>query len=90
MVGGDSVLSHGTNTSDGIAILFSKEMNVNILVVEEIVKGRILLLKVEYEGSVFVLINVYAPNNRSERVKYFLKLRNAIKKIMQCLHHYWK
>lgn len=87
MVGGNSVLSHGTNTSDGIAILFSKEMNVNILVVEmvKMVKGRILLLKVEYEGSVFELINVYAPNNGPERVKYFLKLRNAM---MQCLHYY--
>lgn len=78
---GKSVLSHGTNTSAGIAILFSKEMNVNILVVEEIVKGRILLVKMEYEGSVFILINVYAPNNGPERVKYFLKLRNAIQKI---------
>ncbi len=78
---GKSVLSHGTNISAGIAILFSKEINVNILAVEEIVKGRILLLKMEYEGSVFVLINVYAPNNGPERLRYFLKLRNAIQKI---------
>ncbi len=34
MVGGEkSVLSHGTNISAGIAILFSKEINVNILAV---------------------------------------------------------
>lgn len=78
---GKSALSHGTNTSAGIVILFSKEMNVNILAVEEIVKGRILLVKMEYEGSVFVLINVYAPSNGPERVSYFLKLRNAIQKI---------
>lgn len=78
---GTSILSHGTNNSAGIAILFSKEMNVNILVVEEIVKGRILLLKMEYEGSVFVLINVYAPNNGPERVRCFLKLRSAFQKI---------
>jgi len=59
---GASVLSHGTNNSAGIAILFSKDMNINILVVEEIVKGRMLLVKMQYEGSVFALINVYAPN----------------------------
>lgn len=46
-------------------------MNVDILAVEEIVKGRILLLKIEYEDSVLVLINVYAPNNGSECVKFF-------------------
>lgn len=66
--------------SAGIAILFSKEINVNILVVEEIVKGRILLLMMEYEGSMFVLINVYAPINGPERVRYFVKLRNDIHK----------
>lgn len=78
---GKSFLSHGTNTSAGIAILFSKEMNVNILAIEEIVKGRILMLNIEYEGSVFVLINVYAPNNGYERVSNFFKLRSAIQKI---------
>lgn len=78
---GTSVLSHGTNISAGIAILFAKGMNVNILAVEEIVKGRILLLKIKYEGSVFVLINVYASNNGPERVRSFLQLRSAIQKI---------
>lgn len=32
---GKCVLSHGTNLSSGVAILFSKNINVNILVVEE-------------------------------------------------------
>lgn len=56
-------------------------MNVNILIVEDIVTERILLLKMEYEGSMFVLINDYAPNNGPERVRYFLNSRNAIQKI---------
>lgn len=68
---GKYALSHGTNTSAGVAILFSKKLNVNILSVDEIVKGRALLSKVEIEGITFVLINVYAPNNGLERVVFF-------------------
>ncbi len=41
------VLSHGSNNNAGVAILFSKNINVNILTVKEIEKGRILLSKVE-------------------------------------------
>lgn len=60
--GGKLVLSHGSNNSAGVAILFSKTMNVNILTVEEIEKGRILLTKIEFEGFLFVFVNVYALN----------------------------
>lgn len=51
--GGKLVLSHGSNNSAGVAILFSKNMNVNILNVEEIEKGRIILTKIEFEGFLF-------------------------------------
>lgn len=78
---GKCVLSHGTNLSSGVAILFSKNINVNILVVEEVVKGRVLLVHIEYKGTVFVLINVYAPNIGLERLEVFMKLKNAIQKI---------
>lgn len=78
---GKYALSHGTNTSAGVAILFSKNLNVNILSTEEIVKGRALLTKVESEGNIFVLMNVYAPNNGHERVVFFMELRTVIQKI---------
>lgn len=75
---GKYALSHGTNTSAGVAILFSKNLNVNILIVI-IVKGRTLLIKVEFEGTIFVLINVYAPNNGHELV-FFYGIENSYSK----------
>jgi len=75
------VLSHGTNLSSGVAILFSKNINVNVLDVDEVVKGRVLLIHIEFKGTVFVLINVYAPNIGPERVEVFMKLKNAVQKI---------
>lgn len=77
---GTCVLSHGTNYSSGVAILFSQNINVNILVVEEVVKGRVLLMHMEFEGTVFVLINVYALNSGPERFcETYVK--NAVQKI---------
>ncbi len=76
---GKFTLSHGTHNSAGVATLFSANMNVNILNVEEVVEGRLLLTQVEYEGIMFVFVNVYAPNSGPERQNLFMTLRNAIK-----------
>lgn len=38
-------------------------------------------MHIEYKGTVFVLINVYAPNIGLERLEVFMKLKNAIQKI---------
>ncbi len=65
---GNLVLSHGTNNSAGVAILFKKGLNVDILYTEEIEKGRVLLVKIKYGKHVFVLVNVYAPNNGLESI----------------------
>ncbi len=67
-------MSHGTHSA-GVATLFSANMNVNILNVE----GRLLLTQVEYEGIMFVFVNVYAPNSGPERQNLFMTLRNAFK-----------
>jgi len=75
---GTLALSHGTNNSAGVAILFKKGLNVNILNTEEIEKGRVLLLKIQYGEHVFVLVNVYAPNNGVERVRVFDQLYKAL------------
>lgn len=37
-------------------------MNIKIVAIEEIEKGRVLLTKIEYGGVVFVIVNIYAPN----------------------------
>lgn len=45
---GQFVLSHGTNLSAGVAILFSPELNVNILSINELEKG------LSYRGRVLI------------------------------------
>lgn len=50
---GQQILSHGTNLSAGVAILFSPETTVNILSSEEVIKGRLVLVKAEIEDFLF-------------------------------------
>ena len=40
--------------------------------------GRKLLINIQYEGNVFTLVNVYAPNVDSDRVLFFKKLKTFI------------
>ncbi len=62
--------------SAGVAILFSED--VNILKIEEIVKGRLLLTQIEHNGIEFLFVNVYAPYNVPVRLVFFMELRKVI------------
>ena len=64
--GGQYALSHGSNLSAGVAVLFSPSLNVNILSRTEIVAGRVLMVKAEIESFNFTFINMYAPNHGLE------------------------
>ncbi len=80
---GQFVLSHGTNLSAGVAILFSKELNANILSINELEKGRLLLIKAKIKDVVFVLINIYAPNVGRDRIRLFEVLKNTLGSLSQ-------
>lgn len=65
-------LSHGTNFSAGVAILFKETINTGILSPVDVVKGCLLIVKAKIEDSVFVFVNIYAPNNGIERANFYI------------------
>lgn len=71
-------LSHGTNISAGVAILFREAGSESILSCTEVVKGRLLVVRAAIEGSVYCFVNVYAPNNGAERVRFYTQLQNEL------------
>lgn len=73
-------LSHGSNLSGGVAILFAKKLNMINISSYEIVKGRILVVQVELMGFPFLFFNIYSPNNGVERVDLKKKLSSELKK----------
>ncbi len=75
---GECILSHGTNLSAGVAIIFSKHLDLNILSTIELEKGRILMAIVDIKELKFLFINVYAPNVGLQRIELFGRLNTEI------------
>lgn len=56
------VMSHGASTSAGVAVLFKPSLGAVLLDMDEIEKGRILKVRARLGSTVYVFINIYAPN----------------------------
>ena len=78
---GRCVLSHGTDSSAGVAVLFKTTASATVLSSYEVVRGR----QAEIHSSVFCFVNVYAPNHGAERVRFFNLLKNELRNYHQDL-----
>lgn len=67
---GVSILSHLSSVSGGVAILFSKNFIPCSYQIDEIIKGRLLKIRAQFEDRFFVFLCVYAPNNALERMVF--------------------
>jgi len=79
---GNVLLSHGTNLSAGVAILFSPSVSSQPDMVE-VVPGRILRADIALGDVHFSFFNVYAPNIGQERIMFFKILYNALSQCPQ-------
>lgn len=79
---GNVLLSHGTNLSAGVAILFSPFISSQPDMVE-VVPGRILRADVALGDAYFSFFNVYAPNSGQERILFFKTLSHALSQCPQ-------
>uniref|UniRef100_A0A4W6F6F5 Reverse transcriptase domain-containing protein n=1 Tax=Lates calcarifer TaxID=8187 RepID=A0A4W6F6F5_LATCA len=75
---GSHRLSHGTNFSAGVAVLFREAVTISILSCTEVVKGRLLVVRASIEDSVYCFVNIYAPNSGRERVRFYTQLKNEL------------
>ena len=81
--GGESVLAFGTEHSRGSAVLFNKSLNFDLIDKHVSEDSRIILINVNIKDAPLTLVNIYAPNQPSERKTFFNKLTKWIKKIQQ-------
>lgn len=72
--GGQVVLSPNSTNSAGVGVFFSSRFNPISYTVEEVIKGRFLLIRAQFEKYTVVFINVYAPTRGSDRVAFFSEL----------------
>lgn len=80
---GQHRVSHGTNLSAGVAVLFSPSLSVNILSYSEPIPGRFLIIRVEIRGFIFTIFNIYAPNLFPERVAFFKVFKEKLASVAQ-------
>ena len=78
---GELFLSHGTNTTAGVAVLFDRRLALCNTHVTELEQGRILLISSRIRSTEFLFVNVYAHNNGGERARLFLKLQTALQQV---------
>ena len=60
--GGKACFSIFSTKSRGVAILFKPSLNLKILSCVSDEEGRYIILQIEMDNSVFILVNVYGPN----------------------------
>ena len=75
---GLSILSHNTSNSGGVAILFSRSFTPISYQAEEIVKGRLLKVRAQFENIFFVFLCVYAPTKATDRMVFLTTLNTVL------------
>jgi len=65
---GELVMSHGSSNSKGAAILFGEKLNFAIKqsIIDK--NGRYVIILSEIQGTSFMLVNTYAPNDEKSQV----------------------
>lgn len=61
--GGPIYFSHGTSNARGVAILFSRNLNFQLINTKPDLEGRALEIRIQVEETELTLVNVYAPND---------------------------
>ena len=67
---GSGYMVHGTKHSQGVAVLFCKGLDVDVIKTKLDFKGRFIILHVKINDEKFNLINIYAPNRDKEQLEF--------------------
>ena len=69
--GGKVFFSHGTTNSKGVMILINPKLDCKVekRILDN--SGRFIILDVALEDTHIILVNIYAPNDLNQQVKFF-------------------
>lgn len=70
--GSQIIFNHGTSAARGVAILFGRHSPISLESLKIDLEGRYIIADLKIEDHVFVLVNVYGPNEDSP--SFFTKL----------------
>ena len=82
----DGQVWHSPATSShsiGTCILIPKEFNIEIINVYNDKAGQIVILNFMYLDDILTIANIYAPNDKSQRIQFLKELPSCIVKSCQ-------
>ena len=75
--------SHGTNHSKGVMILINPSLECKIEKCITDKNGRFIILKLSFDEQSIVLVNIYAPNDVQQQLKFFLTLNQLLQEFAE-------
>lgn len=78
---GKAQFSHGTSNSRGVATFFKNSLEYNFIEEFKDEEGRLLIVKCKIQGQIFVISNVYAPNDEKSHAKFLIDFQVLLCKI---------
>ena len=76
--GGKIFASHGSTHSRGVMILFKPRLDVTIDKIIPDKNGRYILAETLVDGSKLVFLNIYAPNDQTQQVRFLRDLSTSV------------
>ena len=73
--------SHGTTNSKGVIIMIRKELEFEVIKSQGDDEGRYIILDARIQGSNFILLNIYAPNDEVGQVNLWKDIRENLRKL---------
>lgn len=75
---GKLYFSHGSNHSCGVMILVKDDLDFKLNLLSSDAKGRYIIMEAEVQGSSFLFVNIYAPNNVQDQCCFYDNLNKNI------------
>jgi len=72
--GGRVFFAHGSNHSRGVMILLKNGLDCEVEEKHADLDGRYIILKASVQDVSFMLINIYAPNQESQQIRFYKDL----------------
>ena len=72
--------SFGTTQSRGVSIFIKEEINCKFIDKFQDEEGRLILINIEINDTIYTLVNIYAPNIPKKRNNFFKKVKKIIEK----------
>ena len=76
--GGFIAFSDGTNHGKGVAIAIKPGLDYKVIDTMQGPEGRLLILKIVIQGTEFILINIYGPNENNSSAQFFSALEKKL------------